>query len=115
MYAKMAAMNAAAEPLFPHKSGFQTLQIYALIRQRGRRRQNHRGIVNNVTAKCVGLERCRLNMSYISLWALIYQKLKHEFQLVRELGAAKKVRILLDKRVCSLEYDFKIDCHLRSL
>ena len=34
------------------------------------------GIVNSVTAKCVGFETCRLNMSYICLLTLTYPKIE---------------------------------------
>ena len=34
----------------------------------------YRGVVNNVTAECVGIETCRFNMSYMCLFTLTYPK-----------------------------------------
>ena len=39
-------------------------------------REIDRGDVNNVTAKSVGIERCRLNIPYICLLTLIYPKIE---------------------------------------
>ena len=50
--------------------------IYALVRKAVGVGEINREIVNSGTAKCVGLARCRLNMSYICLLTLTYQKIK---------------------------------------
>ena len=71
-YVGTAPKIRGREPSFLAAGVPDTQQIYTLIRKRGRRRQNHRGVVNSVTARCVGLETCRLNMSYICLLTLTY-------------------------------------------